>query len=124
LCWSGERYATGCCHQTISVFQRQLMLTSRSPTVRARIGRALFQGFLLGTMFFQLDRSQSAANNRFGALFISLSAIVMGSVSTIPELYSQRRVFYQVNFLNIFLLFLFIYFFFYFLSLKMMTDNI
>ena len=95
LCWSGERYATGFLHQTITVFQRQAMLISRSPTVRARIGRAIFQGFLLGTMFYQLGKSQQSADNRFGALFISLSAIVMGSVSTIPELYSQRRVFYQ-----------------------------
>jgi len=46
-------------------------------------------------MFYQLGKSQQSADNRFGALFISLSAIVMGSVSTIPELYSQRRVFYQ-----------------------------
>ena len=95
LCWSGRRYATGCCSQTITVFQRQAMLTSRSPTVRARMGRAIFQGFLLGTMFYQLGKSQGSADNRFGALFISLTAIVMGSVSTIPELYSQRRVFYQ-----------------------------
>ena len=59
------------------------------------MGRSAFQGVLLGTMFFQFDQSQSSAQNRFGALFISISAIVMGSVATIPELYSQRRVFYQ-----------------------------
>lgn len=42
LCWSGRRYATGCCSQTITVFQRQAMLTSRSPTVRARMGTCHF----------------------------------------------------------------------------------
>ena len=58
-------------------------------------GSVRFSGSTLGTMFFQFDQSQSSAQNRFGALFISISAIVMGSVATIPELYSQRRVFYQ-----------------------------
>ena len=91
---SSERYSTGFCKQTSIVCARQVRLTSRSPTLRARLGRALFQGFLLGTMFYKFDQSQESANNRFGALFISLSAIVMGSVSTIPELYAQRRVFY------------------------------
>jgi ABC-type multidrug transport system ATPase subunit len=89
-----EKYSTGCGFQVAAVCGRQIKLISRSPTVRARISRAIFQGFLLGTMFYHFDQSQSAANNRFGALFISLSAIVMGSVSTIPELSSQRRVFY------------------------------
>ena len=45
-------------------------------------------------MFFQLDNQQTAALNRFGLIFISLSAIAMGSSGVIPELFSQRRVFY------------------------------
>jgi ATP-binding cassette subfamily G (WHITE) protein 2 (SNQ2) len=94
LCW-GEKYATGLLLQIVYLFLRQSKLISRSPTVRARLGRALFQGVLLGTMFFHFDQSQNSAQNRFGALFISISAIVMGSVATIPELFSQRRVFYQ-----------------------------
>jgi ATP-binding cassette subfamily G (WHITE) protein 2 (SNQ2) len=94
LCW-GEKYATGLLSQIVHVTVRQVTLVSRSPTVRARMGRAAFQGVLLGTMFFHFDQSQNSAQNRFGALFISISAIVMGSVATIPELFSQRRVFYQ-----------------------------
>ena len=94
LCW-GEKYATGLLSQIWHVTVRQARLVSRSPTVRARLGRALFQGILLGTMFYHFDQSQKAAQNRFGALFISIAAIVMGSVATIPELFSQRRVFYH-----------------------------
>ncbi len=88
-------YPTGFFWQIFHCTIRQTHIVARSPTVRARIARSIFLGVLLGTMFPNLAHNQEAANNRFGLLFISLSAITMGSVATIPELFAQRRIFYH-----------------------------
>jgi len=67
----------------------------RSPTLQARLGRAVFQGLLLGTMFLNAPLTQQGSTSRFGLLFITLASIAMGSVASIPELFAQRNVMYS-----------------------------
>ena len=118
----GDRFPNGLLVQLGFLLRRQFRLLVRSPTPKTRVrflviaiqvghfgltltcrvfglcwwqfGRSLFLALLLGSMFFQLDNHQTAALNRFGLIFISLSAIAMGSSGAIPELFSLRRVFY------------------------------
>lgn len=88
-------YATNPMSQVLSVLGREWKLATRSPTTKARIGRGAFLGILLGTMFFQLNADQEGAMNRYGLLFTSCSAVVLGSTSAIPELAAHREIFYK-----------------------------
>ena len=90
----GDRFPNGILVQLRFILRRQFRILVRSPTPKTKMGRSIFLALLLGSMFFQLNEQQTAALNRFGLLFISLSAIAMGSAGSIPELFSQRRVFY------------------------------
>ena len=72
-----------------------MKIVVRSPTVKAKVGRAIFQGILLGTMFFQLGHNQEDARNRFSLIFLATSSVVFQAIAVIPELFSQRIVYYS-----------------------------
>eukprot|EP00516_Mucochytrium_quahogii_P007391 CAMPEP_0203758064 /NCGR_PEP_ID=MMETSP0098-20131031/10829_1 /ASSEMBLY_ACC=CAM_ASM_000208 /TAXON_ID=96639 /ORGANISM=" , Strain NY0313808BC1" /LENGTH=1683 /DNA_ID=CAMNT_0050650311 /DNA_START=424 /DNA_END=5472 /DNA_ORIENTATION=- len=94
MCCGPSAYTTGLLHQLVICLSRQLKLLFRSPTVRVRIGRAIFQGILIGSMFYKVPMTQQGALSRFGLCFLSVTSVVFGSMSVIPELFAQREVYY------------------------------
>lgn len=94
LCMGKSSYTTGVLFQMKVLLLRQVALVLRSPTVRVKLGRAVFQGVLLGTLFFQVSLDQTGANSRFGLLFLSISTVIFGAMAVIPELFAQREVYY------------------------------
>ena len=93
-CFS-ERYATGFFFQVALIIVRQVKLIFRSPTIKARIFRAVFQSVLFGTMFYQLGSEQRDLNNRFSLMFTGITSAAMGTLASIPEIYKHRQVFYS-----------------------------
>ena len=81
--------------QFLCCFARQLKLAQRSPTARARAFRAVFTATLLGSVFYQLRDDFKGAQNAFGLLFITATSVTNGAVSTIPESFKRRALFYH-----------------------------
>ncbi|EGG22126.1 ABC transporter G family protein [Cavenderia fasciculata] len=60
-----------------------------------RFLQALFMGFVVGSLFFQMDDSQADAQNRFGLMYFSMVLFIWTTYGSIDEYYNLRGVFYD-----------------------------
>ena len=87
--------ATGYVHNVRWLLWREyhLTLANLRQYVAARMGRYLFQGLLLGALFFKLDENIFGAYNREGLLANAINTVGTGSFVLIPDILEQRGVF-------------------------------
>jgi len=69
---------------------------ARRPLVRrARNFRSIMMGLVIGSMFFDLSGDQSGARNRVSLMFFCMLFAILGSISSISLLISDRNVYYR-----------------------------
>ncbi|KYQ91325.1 ABC transporter G family protein [Tieghemostelium lacteum] len=62
---------------------------------RARLGRSVLLGLVLGTLFLRLDNEQVDVTSRIAILFFTLMFGGMAGISVIPVVNTERAVFYR-----------------------------
>jgi ABC-type multidrug transport system ATPase subunit/ABC-type multidrug transport system permease subunit len=75
---------------------RQLVVTARNkPVSVGGVGRALIVALLLGSLFYQLDHSQSGARSRVGLIYFLLAFVGLTPGQFVPVIVQQRAVYYS-----------------------------
>eukprot|EP00002_Diphylleia_rotans_P026240 TRINITY_DN521_c0_g2_i4.p1 TRINITY_DN521_c0_g2~~TRINITY_DN521_c0_g2_i4.p1 ORF type:complete len:1184 (-),score=287.33 TRINITY_DN521_c0_g2_i4:1637-5140(-) len=92
----GSKYAIPTWKQYIEICQRTRRVMSRdAKVVRTRMVRSIILGLLMGTLFWNLGKTQADTDNRFGLIFFCLAFSGMGALQAIPPLLEEREVFYH-----------------------------
>ncbi|KYR01479.1 ABC transporter G family protein [Tieghemostelium lacteum] len=60
-----------------------------------RFFQAVFMGFVVGTLFYQMGTSQADARNRFGLLYFSMVLEIWTTVGSIEEFYTLRNIYFD-----------------------------
>jgi len=94
-CNEEDRYDSTFSGQLWVCFHRQAKITIRSPTVKAKMLRAIVMAVVVGTSFAKMSLDQRDARNRFSLMFIVVTSICMGGLAIIPQLFAQRVLFYH-----------------------------
>eukprot|EP01097_Dermamoeba_algensis_P005405 TRINITY_DN3435_c0_g1_i1.p1 TRINITY_DN3435_c0_g1~~TRINITY_DN3435_c0_g1_i1.p1 ORF type:complete len:883 (+),score=240.04 TRINITY_DN3435_c0_g1_i1:368-2650(+) len=67
----------------------------RPDVIQMRIIRALIVGFLLGTLYFQMDADQSGGRLRIACLMFIVIYANMSALGIIPVVFDERNLFYR-----------------------------
>ena len=70
-------------------------VTRRIEDLRARFGRSIMMGIIIGTLFLQLKTNQRGANDRFGLLFFILIIMGTSANNAVASIVGGRAVFYR-----------------------------
>ncbi|GAM29228.1 hypothetical protein SAMD00019534_124040 [Acytostelium subglobosum LB1] len=59
-----------------------------------RFVQAIFMGFVLGSLFFQMGETQADGRNRFGLLYFAMVLHIWTTFGSVEEFYQLRSIFY------------------------------
>eukprot|EP01060_Flectonema_neradi_P006012 TRINITY_DN14015_c0_g1_i2.p1 TRINITY_DN14015_c0_g1~~TRINITY_DN14015_c0_g1_i2.p1 ORF type:complete len:1315 (+),score=313.42 TRINITY_DN14015_c0_g1_i2:41-3946(+) len=92
---SSELTPTSFIHNLYWLLWRELHLTKNNARqyIGARLGRYLFQGTILGLLFFQVKLDLNGAYNREGLLYNGITTMGTGTMALMPDILEQRAVF-------------------------------
>jgi len=65
------------------------------PQYVTRWVQALFMGFVVGSLFFQMGDSQADARNRFGLIYYAMVLHIWTTIGSIEEFYTLRSIYYD-----------------------------
>eukprot|EP00164_Ancoracysta_twista_P000277 GFYU01000392.1.p1 GENE.GFYU01000392.1~~GFYU01000392.1.p1 ORF type:complete len:1408 (-),score=377.02 GFYU01000392.1:90-4313(-) len=82
------------------LWRQQTLLIRNVPLVAARIGQAIIMGVFAGSLFYQLDTDKF--QTKLGLLFFAPIFQCMGGLASLPNLLSERAVFYKQRGQNFF----------------------
>eukprot|EP01065_Artemidia_motanka_P044048 TRINITY_DN6212_c0_g1_i1.p1 TRINITY_DN6212_c0_g1~~TRINITY_DN6212_c0_g1_i1.p1 ORF type:complete len:1335 (+),score=424.94 TRINITY_DN6212_c0_g1_i1:69-4073(+) len=75
--------------------EARLTVANLKQYLGARLARYVFQGLIVGALFFQLDNDVNGAYNRMGVVNISMMMMSTGTFALMPDVLAQRAVFYK-----------------------------
>eukprot|EP00940_MAST-03C_sp_MAST-3C-sp2_P002559 g2559.t1 len=85
----------------VTLFRRQWILTTRNKTFAiSQIMQSLIQGLLIGTTFYDLEKSDYIT--RFGFVFTATMALSLAAMAQIPQIIKERTVYYKQRSANFF----------------------
>ncbi|KAF2071086.1 hypothetical protein CYY_007590 [Polysphondylium violaceum] len=65
------------------------------PQYVTRWVQALFMGFVVGSLFFQMGNTQADARNRFGLIYYAMVLHIWTTIGSIEEFYTLRSIYYD-----------------------------
>ena len=76
--------------------QRSFQIFIRNKrAIIARVLRSIIVGFLIGSLFWQMQDDQIGGSNRISLMFFCITFTAMGAVASIPAVVEERRIFYH-----------------------------
>ena len=92
---SSDLLPTSFLHNLSWLLWREFHLTRNNARqyIGARLGRYVFQGAILGILFFQVKLNLNGAYNREGLLYNGITTMGTGTMALMPDILEQRAVF-------------------------------
>eukprot|EP00762_Andalucia_godoyi_P008328 ANDGO_07356.mRNA.1 Protein white len=78
--------------ESILLTKRSFLMGSREPMVfRAKVAQLIIMGLIIGLIFFQLGTDQNGVQNRTGAMFMLVTNVAFGSITTVIMTFPKEK---------------------------------